>query len=521
MSLAPSILVEAVLDALPATVLPTELRASLPAATTQQLGGCTLASPADWVAGTDTERILTPDIIGAREAATNIMGCARLATPAEMAAGTLATACVSVGALDALRADTEGAGLARFANGAEVNAATPPLHVLVSPATLKNWTGLPVDATTSVAGLVRHASSGDMQQTDPSPPEHGVTVGVLADRVANEERAGFVQFASQSEVNAGSSAAKAVAPQTLAAWSDLPPAADTNTAGLVLLADTATTLAGTDTTRAVTAAGLHALALAGTASEVTHGLVRLASQTETNAGLIEDAAVTAATLYSYAGRPAPAQVSTESVVAGLVRLGSQTEVDTGTDPAAAVTIGTFQAWANLPRPAATDASGTVQIADETETNAGESAAKIVTPYTLKQFAGAGGSPYMWFAEDTDNDRVVSFSVPAALLVPTKSVLVAHFDVRFSYGSGAKHLDLYLGVTSGGTSSGRNNRASRANIINGTHFVAGWADAVVYTVTAASGSNVTVEARVNDQAGGTPASLPSSEVRVALSLFRLQ
>lgn len=110
-------------------------------------------------------------------------------------------------------------------------------------------------------------------------------VDTSAHYAATESQRGFVELASQSEVNTGTDALRAVTPATLAGRT-----ATETRVGLVELATTAEAAALTDTTRAITAAGL--------AGILGSGGSLFASAAETLAGLISNKAITPA---SFAG----------------------------------------------------------------------------------------------------------------------------------------------------------------------------------------------------------------------------
>lgn len=96
-------------------------------------------------------------------------------------------------------------------------------------------------------------------------------------------------------------------PTTLAHWTlvnkNIPDivAATETVAGIVELATTAEAATGTDTTRAVTPAGVEAWGNGRTASETETGLIELATQTEVNTGTDATRAVTPLTLHTKLG----------------------------------------------------------------------------------------------------------------------------------------------------------------------------------------------------------------------------
>lgn len=101
--------------------------------------------------------------------------------------------------------------------------------------------------------------------------------------------------------------AKQDTPTTLAHWTivnkNIPDivAATETVSGIVELATTAEAAAGTDTTRAVTAAGVEAWGNGRTASETETGLIERATQAEVNTGTDSTRAVTPLTLHTKLG----------------------------------------------------------------------------------------------------------------------------------------------------------------------------------------------------------------------------
>ena len=129
---------------------------------------------------------------------------------------------------------------------------------------------------------------------------------------ATTSNSGVVTLATPEEVAAGTNTSKAVTPAGL-----LSRTATADRAGLVELATAAETTAGTDDSRAVTPAGAKATLDA-----------RAASSSETLAGLSGDKFVTPSSLRA---------VKASTALAGLVELATEAEVTAGTDDSRAVT----------------------------------------------------------------------------------------------------------------------------------------------------------------------------------------
>jgi hypothetical protein len=112
---------------------------------------------------------------------------------------------------------------------------------------------------------------------------------------ASETSSGAVKLASSSEVIAGTDTAKAVTAAGVAAAIANIPSASEGTRGLLKLASITDAKSGTDTTKAVTSAGVSAaIAAIPKASEGIYGLVKLATIAEVTAGTDKLKAATSA-----------------------------------------------------------------------------------------------------------------------------------------------------------------------------------------------------------------------------------
>ena len=209
----------------------------------------------------------------------------------------------------------------------------------------------------------------------------------LAEVTATESRRGVIALATTTE--AQSLVPDATKALTVARLVDR--TATTGRAGVVVLASSADTQTGTDTAKAITPAGLDSR----TATESRAGIVQLASTAEASAGTITTKAVTPAALKSslaaYSGsghtHDAAAIVSgtlnnarltpATSTVAGIVELADNTETQAGTSTSLAVTPAGLAS-----RTANTDRAGIVELADNSETQTGTDATRAVTPAGL-------------------------------------------------------------------------------------------------------------------------------------------
>lgn len=139
--------------------------------------------------------------------------------------------------------------------------------------------------------------------------------------------------------------------------------------GIVELATNAEVIAATDTTRAVTPAGLAAL----TANDSRKGIVELATNAETSTGTDDVRAVTPAGLASVL-----AALIASDIAKGLVELATNAEVATGTDTSRAVTPAGLASLV-----ATATAKGIVELATDAEAATGTDTGRAVTPANMK------------------------------------------------------------------------------------------------------------------------------------------
>ena len=212
---------------------------------------------------------------------------------------------------------------------------------------------------------------------------------------ANQSNAGVMAIATNEEVIAGIDTQKAVTPAGLAA--------KTSTAsriGLVELATNTEGTSGTDSTRAMTPAATKAAidarasssadtitgtstttfvtpaslkTLTGTTARA--GLLELATEAEATTGTDTARAVTAAGVKAAITAATPSATET---VSGLVELATSDEVIAGTDTTRAITPAGLSA-----RTASANVAGVVRLATATQGTAGTSASLAMTPYASK------------------------------------------------------------------------------------------------------------------------------------------
>jgi hypothetical protein len=162
------------------------------------------------------------------------------------------------------------------------------------------------------------------------------------------------------------------------------PAASETVAGIVELATTAETTAGTDATRAVTPAGL--LTVVSSKQPQDDDLSAIANMTPVNDDFIQrkSGVWVARTLAQVAtdliATPSMAASDTQK---GLVELATNAEVSTGTDTGRAVTPAGLAALA-----ASETLKGLVELATNTEASTGTDTVRAVTPANIKPLLDA-------------------------------------------------------------------------------------------------------------------------------------
>lgn len=197
------------------------------------------------------------------------------------------------------------------------------------------------------------------------------TATAWAEWVATDTQSGPVELATNAEVQAGTDTSRAVTPAGLSART----ATDTRT-GLIELATNAEVQAGTDTGRAVTPGGLSAR----TATTTRTGIVELATPTETTQGSDAERAVTPAGLKAAlaaldVGIKELPNATTDQ--RGIVELATGAETAAGTDTERAITPAGL-----LSRTASELRIGLVELATGAEVQAGQDASRAVTPAGL-------------------------------------------------------------------------------------------------------------------------------------------
>lgn len=230
----------------------------------------------------------------------------------------------------------------------------------------------------------------------------------------------------------------------LSLWNDLAyfskDAASTTSAGIIELATDAEVQTGTDTTRAVTPAGLSSR----TATETRSGVVELATDAETQTGTSTTLAMTPSNL--------SARTATE-IRSGIVELATNAETQTGTDTARVITPASLSS-----RVASTTATGIVELATDAETQTGTDSTRSVTPANIGAHLGiptaiATGVYVLAATTTTGSSYTVATvfpvgrfsSAPVVVITPTSSsrlhgsannITTSGFDAVMSNFSGA-------------------------------------------------------------------------------------
>ena len=247
---------------------------------------------------------------------------------------------------------------------------------------------------------------------DPTGSQGSTRWRPVADPVqdASTSVKGQVELATAAEVVAGTDTQRAVTSAGLAART---PNASTTVKGQVELATAAEAVAGTDTQRAVTSAGL--AARTPNASTTVKGQVELATAAEAVAGTDTQRAVTSAGL-------AARTPNASTTVKGQVELATAAEAVAGTDTQRAVTSAGLAA--RTPN-ASTTVKGQVELATAAEAVAGTDASRALTPAGARS-AGDGRyarQNYAWDAEVTSLETFFTFLDGIVPSVGNRGVLV--------------------------------------------------------------------------------------------------
>ena len=205
---------------------------------------------------------------------------------------------------------------------------------------------------------------------------------------ATETEAGKAELATSAEAIAGTDTARIVTPAGLLAVLNARTASETAT-GLVELATTAEATTGTDTARAVTPAGLLAALNARTATTSQTGLVELATSAETIAGIDTARSVTPAGLeyvltqraYMRAATYDPNNKSADAFDADNHVFAPGASGLTATNTQAAI-LEVHGLLPGAPTPASETAQGIIELATSAEAIAGADLVRAITPATL-------------------------------------------------------------------------------------------------------------------------------------------
>ena len=278
-------------------------------ASATQTGLVELATSAEGTTGTDAVRAMTP-------AATKATIDARAATSNDTITGTSTSLFVTPAGLKTLTSTTARAGLVELATDDEAKAGTDTARAVTSSGLKAAITAATPAASESVSGLVELATSDEVIAG--TSTTHAITPAGLSARTASANVAGVVKLATATSGVAGTSASVAMTPYSSKALVDS------------YTASADDTVAGTSTAKFVTPAAL----VSRTATDGRTGLVELATTTEATTGTDTTRAVTAAGVKAAITAATPAATAS---VKGLVELATNAEAQTGTDATRAVT----------------------------------------------------------------------------------------------------------------------------------------------------------------------------------------
>ena len=391
---------------------------SNPAANQENAGVVTIATNDEVIAGTDTQKVVTPASLASRTATATRIGLVELATSAEGTTGTDTTRAMTPAA-------TKATINARAASSTDTLSGTST-SLFVTPASLKT-----VTATSSRIGLVELATDDEAKTgTDTARAVTPASLKAVIDArtvSASDTVAGIVSLATNDEVIAGTSTQKAVTPASLVSR-----VASTTQTGLVELATSTEGTTGTDAVRAMTPAATKATidaraatsndTITGTSTSLfvtpaglktltsttaRAGLVELATDDEAKAGMDTARAVTSSGLKAAITAATPAASDS---VAGLVELATSDEVIAGTSTTHAITPAGLSA-----RTASANVAGVVKLATASTGVAGTSASVAMTPYSSKALLDSYAATA---SETVTGTSTAKFVTPAALVSRT-------------------------------------------------------------------------------------------------------
>ena len=351
-------------------------------ATATRIGLVELATSAEGTTGTDTTRAMTP-------AATKATIDARAASSTDALAGTSTTLFETPASLKTVTATSSRIGLVELATDDEAKAGTDTARA-VTPASLKTVIDArTVSASDTVAGIVSLATNDEVIAG--TNTQKAVTPASLANRVASATQTGLVELATSTEGTTGTDAVRAMTP------------AATKTTIDARAATSNDTITGTSTSLFVTPAGLKTL----TSTTGRAGLVELATDDEAKAGTDTARAVTSSGLKAAITAATPAASDS---VAGLVELATSDEVIAGTSTTQAITPAGLSA-----RTASANVAGVVKLATASQGTAGTSASVAMTPYSSKALVDSYAATA---AETVTGTSTAKFVTPAALVSRT-------------------------------------------------------------------------------------------------------
>lgn len=198
-------------------------------------------------------------------------------------------------------------------------------------------------------------------------------------------------------------------------------AATETAAGIVELATTVEAAAGTDTSRAVTAAGVAAYVAAAivAASDTVAGKVELATNAEAITGTDTVRAVTPAGVKAVVDARV---VAASATVSGIVELATDAETTTGTDTVRATTPANVKAAIDA-RTASTTAAGIVELATTAEATAETDTVRAVTPAGLADRAKLASPTFTGTVNTSSLTVGGAFNITADTLTDAATIAV--------------------------------------------------------------------------------------------------
>ena len=208
----------------------------------------------------------------------------------------------------------------------------------------------------------------------------GFTYGEIPDSSMSTK--GLIEIATSAESNAGTDTERAMTPALVKARIDAIPSSTIATQGLIEIATSAESITGTDTERAMTPALVKARIDAATPNGTSsvRGLLQLSTQTQADTGSDTATAMTPALVRR---RISTATPTASSARRGLIQIATSTQSNSGTSTGTAMTPALVKARIDAIPDSSETAKGLIEIATSGEASTGSDTSRAMTPALVK------------------------------------------------------------------------------------------------------------------------------------------